>query len=294
MATPIVENNQTASPADSVCIGGEWFQMGSTDAPYPQDGEGPVRSVWVDPFTLVTTAVSNRDFRRFADATSYTTDAEQAGSSFVFHLLLEDAHSAPASGIVPWWRDVPGACWYAPEGSGSSIDDRQDHPVVHITRKDALQYCRWSGTRLATEAEWEYAARGGLQSQPYPWGEKLITNGQHRCNIWQGDFPNTNTGCDGYLSTAPVTAYAANPYGFFNMTGNVWEWVADRFTRMHSPRPVKNPKGPLNGDTFVAKGGSYLCHKSYCLRYRTSSRQAIAADVSAGNLGFRVAIDIIE
>lgn len=279
-------------PADTACIGGEWFEMGSADAPHPEDGESPVRSVWVDQFRVATTAVSNREFRRFVDATNYRTEAERAGSSFVFHLFLENAHAAPASGVAPWWRDISGACWHSPEGSGSTVEDRWDHPVVHISRDDALQYCRWSGARLPTEAEWEYAARGGLASQPYPWGGELLPDGKHQSNIWQGDFPNTDTGDDGFQGTAPVREYTANAYGLFNMTGNVWEWVADRFTHMHSPRAVKNPTGPLNGNRFVAKGGSYLCHQSYCLRYRTSSRQALLTSVSAGNLGFRIAIDM--
>lgn len=277
---------------ETVCLGGSWFEMGCAESPHPQDGEGPVRSVWIDKFALATTAVSNREFQRFVDATHYKTVAERVGSSFVFHLLLEDPRATTASALAPWWREVISACWKSPEGPGSSLDDRWDHPVVHITRDDALQYCRWSGARLATEAEWEFAARGGLISQPYPWGDELVPDGRHRCNSWQGNFPNSNALSDGYLGTAPVNEYASNAYGLFNMTGNVWEWVADKFTHMHSPRETKNPKGPLNGNQFVAKGGSYLCHESYCLRYRTSSRQALQASVSTGNLGFRVAVSV--
>lgn len=292
VTTVPVGSGVTAPRTNTTTIGGDWFKMGCNYSPHPEDGEGPVRSVWVDQFSLATTAVSNLDFHRFIEATNYQTDAEQAGSSFVFHLFTETKQTAPVSAVAPWWRDVSGACWHAPEGSGTTIEDRWDHPVVHITRDDALHYCRWSGTRLATEAEWEFAARGGLESQPYPWGAELLSHGRHQCNIWQGDFPNTNTGCDGYTSTAPVNAYRPNHYSLYNMTGNVWEWVADRFTHMHSPRPVKNAAGPLNGDRYVAKGGSYLCHESYCLRYKTSSRQALVPGVSAGNLGFRVAVDV--
>ncbi len=285
--------DNTSRWVDTVCVGGDWFDMGCTEPPHPDDGEGPVRRVWIDHFRLAAATISNLQFRQFVNATGYKTTAERAGSSFVFHLFIEGAEKYPASTLAPWWRDVPGACWKSPEGGNTSIHSRQDHPVVHISREDALQYCRWSGTRLPTEAEWEFGARGGLASQPFPWGDELLANGDHHCNIWQGEFPLTNTSDDGFTGTAPATAYSSNAFGLFNMTGNVWEWVADRFTNRHSPRPVKNPKGPLNGNRFVAKGGSYLCHKSYCLRYRTSSRQGLPADTSTGNLGFRVAIDIL-
>jgi hypothetical protein len=162
--------------------------------------------------------------------------------------------------------------------------------VTHIARQDALAFCQWSGARLPTEAEWEYASRGGLAHQPFPWGIELEPDGVHRCNVWQGNFPTYNSLADGYDSTAPVTAYKPNGLGFYNMTGNVWEWMADRFTTLHPPRHTCNPKGPLNGSAFVAKGGSYLCHASYCARYRTSSRQSLSADTTTGNLGFRVAL----
>lgn len=283
-----------AAPPDikTVCIGDEWFNMGSTGSPHPEDGEGPVRKVWVDEFKMAIAAISNKQFHHFAESASYVTDAERVGSSFVFHLLLEDAQRHSASSVAPWWLDVHGANWRNPEGPDSSIEDRWDHPVVHVTRNDALQYCQWAGTCLPTEAQWEFAARGGLASQPYPWGAQLTPNGVHSCNIWQGDFPNKNDGVDGFVGTAPVTQYTPNLYGLFNMTGNVWEWVADRFTHMHSPRAVKNPTGPLNGERYVAKGGSYLCHESYCLRYRTSSRQALLASVSTGNVGFRVSLSV--
>ncbi len=286
-------SDKQARPAiESVLIGGELFSMGSADSPHLQDGEGPVRRVWVDAFKIAKTAVSNSDFQRFVETTGYVTDAQRAGSSFVFHLLMSETSAYNASGDAPWWLDVPGASWCHPEGPASTIDDRANHPVVHVTRADALHYCRWIGAQLPTEAQWEYAARGGLESQPYPWGAELMPQGEHRCNVWQGNFPNTNNAHDGYIATAPVNTYAANDYGLFNMTGNVWEWTADRFTYLHSPRPVKNPTGPLNGDKYVAKGGSYLCHASYCLRYRTSSRQSLPASVSTGNVGFRVVLNV--
>lgn len=263
--------------------------MGSALSPHPEDGEGPVRRVWVDQFSIATTAVSNAEFQQFVEATNYVSDAERAGSSFVFHAFVENASGVPASAHAPWWRDTVGACWHAPEGAHSSISDRQTYPVVHISHNDAVAFCGWAGARLPTEAEWEYAARGGLSEQPFPWGAELVPGGVHRCNVWQGEFPHANTAADGYAGTAPVKHYEPNDFGLYNMTGNVWEWVADRFTHMHSPRQSRNPKGPLNGMQFVAKGGSYLCHESYCMRYRTSSRQALSANACAGNVGFRVA-----
>ncbi len=284
-----VEPAEHQSPAAIRWLSGGWFDMGSDDAPHPQDGEAPVRSVWVDDFALATTAVSNREYARFVDATGYVTFAERLGSSFVFQSMLADPKAWPASSLAPWWCDVSGACWRAPEGDGSSIADRLEHPVVHVSRDDALAYCQWNGCRLPSEAEWEYGARAGLKRQCYPWGDELLPDGVHHCNIWQGSFPAHNSCADGFAATAPVNAFEPNAFGLYNMTGNVWEWVADRFTRLHSPRPVRNPRGPLNGERFVAKGGSWLCHESYCLRYRTSSRQSLPAQSSAANLGFRVA-----
>ncbi len=290
---PIIKSRAgTTLSTETSCIGAQWFAMGSDNSAHPEDGEGPVRQVWVDQFKIATSAVSNREFQQFVEATHYVTEAERAGSSFVFYLLLrDDKRSLPVSAVAPWWHTIDGACWHAPEGANSSIASRLDHPVVHISYHDALQYCAWAGARLATEAEWEFAARGGLNSMPYPWGAELVPEGVHRCNIWQGDFPHTNSACDGFIGTAPVKHYPSNAYGLYNMTGNVWEWVADRFTHMHSPRQAKNPKGPLNGERFVAKGGSYLCHASYCMRYRTSSRQALLANTSTGNIGFRIVCD---
>lgn len=275
--------------AEFISLAGGWFAMGAEDGPHPEDGEGPVREVFVDPFALAATAVTVDEFSDFVSATGYLTVAERLGSSFVFYAFCEDAARFSAPAQAPWWREVPKACWHAPDGHNKPMQDILAHPVTHIAREDALAYCHWSGTRLPTEAEWEFAARGLLKGQPYPWGSILELDGIHRSNVWQGSFPDANSAADGYEGTAPAKAYGPQGYGFFNMTGNVWEWVADRFTRLHSPRPVRNPKGPLNGQSYVAKGGSYLCHASYCARYRTSSRQALAGNTTTGNLGFRVA-----
>jgi sulfatase modifying factor 1 len=276
--------------------------MGAADGPHPEDGEGPVRQVFLDPFAIAASAVTNAEFSAFCRATGYRTLAERLGNSYVFHAFLSEPLSDPSAATVdgnaPWWHLVEGASWAAPDGPDgpdgpeSTVAGREDHPVVHIAQEDALAYCHWSATRLPTEAEWEFAARGGLAAQPYPWGAALEPTGQHRMNIWQGTFPGHNTGADGYIGTAPVTAYEPNGFGLYNMTGNVWERVADRFTYLHGPRPMKNPRGPLNGADFVAKGGSYLCHASYCARYRTSSRQRLAAGSTTGHIGFRVAASV--
>ena len=275
---------------------GGWFQMGADDAPHPEDGEGPARQVFVDPFEIAQTAVTQQDFAAFVRQTGYRTVAERAGGSFVFFALAGSATPAQSVQQAPWWRMVDGASWRCPNGPSHPTTARApaqpDHPVTHIAHEDALAFCHWAGVRLPHEAEWEFAARGGLDAQPFPWGETLTPEGAHRCNIWQGRFPDHNTAEDGFSGTAPVTSFAPNGFGLFNMTGNVWEWTADRFTNLHSPRPVRNPRGPLSGATWVAKGGSYLCHASYCARYRTSSRQPLAPDTTTGNLGFRVARDV--
>jgi len=270
-------------------LAGGWFRMGADDGPHPEDGEGPARDVFVDRFALAATTVTVAEFAAFIADTGYRTLAERAGTSFVFQSFCDPDTAGPGAVQAPWWRQVAGACWHTPDGPESHMAGGSDHPVTHIAREDALAYCRWSGTRLPSEAEWEFAARGTLDGQPFPWGAVLEEGGEHRSNVWQGAFPARNTADDGYAGTAPVTAYRPNGLGFFNMTGNVWEWVSDRFTTLHSARAVKNPAGPLNGTRFVAKGGSYLCHASYCARYRTSSRQALEPDTTTGNLGFRVA-----
>jgi sulfatase modifying factor 1 len=267
--------------------------MGSEDPGYPQDGEGPVHEVYLPPFLIDRYAVSNDRFAAFAAATGHVTDAERWGWSFVFAGLLAPEHP-PTSAVAaaPWWRQVEGACWRRPEGPGSELADRGDHPVVHVSHNDALAYCAWAGVRLPSEAEWEAAARGGLVGQPFPWGAALEPDGRHAMNVWQGSFPEHNTLADGYLGTAPVDAYPANGYGLHNTTGNVWEWTADWFAAdWYRVSPSESPGGPPSGSRRVTRGGSYLCHASYCRRYRVSARSANQPEDSTGNIGFRVAAD---
>jgi formylglycine-generating enzyme len=258
--------------------GGEFLMGNAGPHSYPDDGEGPVRRVQLDPFFIDSCAVSNAEFERFVEETDHVTEAERFGWSFVFGGLLPDDFP-PTRGVVhaPWWRQVDGADWRRPEGPQSDLDGRLDHPVVHISWNDVQAFCVWAGKRLPTEAEWEYAARGGLEGKLFPWGDELEPGGEHRMNVWQGAFPGENTGADGFYGTCPVDEFAANGYGLHNMTGNVWEWCADWF---HPDFPNRS-----------TRGGSYLCHHSYCERYRVAARNSLTPDSTTGNTGFRCVRD---
>jgi len=277
-----------------VRLAGGTFLMGSEDpGAYAEDGEGPVREVTLSPFRLDRHAVTNARFAEFVAATGHVTDAELVGTAFVFGGFLPDDFP-PTRGVVeaPWWREVEGADWAHPEGPQSDIADRAEHPVVQVSWDDALAYCAWAGRRLPTEAEWEFAARGGLAQQRFPWGGSLTPGGEHRMNVFQGTFPGRNTAQDGYAGTAPVDAFPPNGHGLHNMTGNVWEWTADHWsTTWHreQERPLVDPRGPQVGDRRALRGGSYLCHSSYCWRYRTSARMSSTPDTPTGNVGFRCA-----
>ncbi|HEV2280530.1 MAG TPA: formylglycine-generating enzyme family protein [Acidobacteriaceae bacterium] len=278
-----------------IALPGGSFLMGTdyTDG-FPADGEGPVREVFLDAFSIDRYPVTNERFAGFVRATGYRTDAERFGWSFVFwsHIpkrrfaeLVEDTVAA-----APWWCKVRGAQWDAPEGPGSAVRGRQQHPVVHVSWADAAAFAAWSGQRLPTEAEWEYAARGGLVQKLYPWGDKLRPGGKHMCNIWQGEFPDHDTGDDGYAGTCPVDAFPPNGFGLYSVTGNTWEWCADWFDAdFHRTADPHNPKGPPEGTARVMKGGSFLCHKSYCNRYRVAARTSNTPDSSTSNIGFRCA-----
>ncbi len=289
--TPAPQDTGSPDRTAMVRLAGGTFLMGTEAGDgYPADGEGPVREVRLDPFRIDVTTVTNAAFAAFTGDTGWVTVAERLGSSFVFDGLLDARlRSAPAVAATPWWRDVRGAHWRSPEGPGSDIAERMNHPVVHVTWRDARAYAKWAGKRLPTEAEWEYAARGGLVQARYPWGDEREPAGVHRMNVWQGEFPTRNTGADGYVGTAPADAFTPNGYGIHNTCGNVWEWCADWFhPTWHVTGPRSNPTGPPSTTGRKAmRGGSYLCHESYCFRYRVGARSSNTPDSSAGNIGFR-------
>jgi formylglycine-generating enzyme required for sulfatase activity len=272
------------------------FLMGTdSDEGFPTDGEGPVREVRTDAYWIDTCAVTNDDFAAFVRDTGYETEAERFEWSFVFYQFLSKQKQRATRRVqaAPWWCVVGGACWKHPEGPGSHVESRGDHPVLHISWNDAVAYVRWAGKRLPTEAEWERAARGGLEQKRFPWGDRLTPSGEHRCNIWQGDFPHHNTKDDGYLGTAPVDAFAPNGFGLYNTSGNAWEWCSNWFSSDYRAKEEAgpNPAGPPDGEAKVMRGGSYLCHRSYCNRYRVAARTGNTPDTGTGNMGFRCAAD---
>lgn len=284
----------TVIPARAIRLPGGRSRMGTDDRILPQDGEGPSRIVRVAPFAVDPFAVTNRWFAEFVAATAYRTEAEGLGWSAVFRGLLPAAAwtDATAHG-ASWWQRVDGATWCTPEGPGSSIAARLDHPVVHVSWRDAMAFCAWAGARLPTEAEWEYAARGGLDGARFPWGDREPDDDTFQpCNIWQGTFPTDNTGRDGHVGTAPADAFPPNGFGLHNAVGNCWEWTADAFRiRLIDRASRQRNDAAAARRERVIKGGSYLCHRSYCYRYRIAARSGTPPDTATGHLGFRVVYD---
>ena len=280
-----------------VRLEGGHFLMGTeSDAAFTADGEGPVRRVTIDPFYIDVHPITNRQFSEFVGESGYRTEAGRFGWSFVFHKQLpREKYGQLVDDTVAgheWWCKVSGADWRHPEGPDSDVGEREDYPATHVSWKDAAAYCRWAGKRLPTEAEWEYAARGGLEQHMYPWGDELTPGGRHLCNIWQGTFPEDDTAEDGYAGPCPVEAFPANGYGIFSVTGNVWEWCSDWWDpNYHVLATGRNPVGPPPGVSKVIRGGSYLCHESYCNRYRLAARTSNTPDSTTTNLGFRCVRD---
>lgn len=271
-----------------VFIPGGIFSIGTPEPIFKADNEFE-RVVDVKNFFIDKYEVSNTNFKKFVDATNYITEAEMFGDSFVFEGFLpdetRDEYYNFRVAAAPWWYKVNGTTWRTPEGPGSTIDDIMDHPVIHVTWNDAVAYCKWRNKRLPTEAEWEVACRGGRKGKLFPWGDKLLPKGEHWMNIWQGNFPKVNTAEDGYIGTCPVDKFKQNSYDLYNIVGNVWEWTSDLWD-------VKEQENNKEPPMRVKKGGSYLCHESYCYRYRCAARSQNTQDSSAGNLGFRCAKNV--
>jgi len=266
--------------------------LGTDNPQVLADEEGPSRTVRLKPFFIDTTAVTNRRFAQFVAATGYQTEAERLGDSFVFKgFLPPDSYLDKSVAAAPWWRMVEGANWRCLSGPEQNTPIRPDDPVVHISWNDATAFAEWAGGRLPSEAEWEHAARGGLGDVMFPWGDQAPDEtGFFPCNIWQGTFPDHNTEGDGYFGIAPAKSFAPNGYGLYNMAGNVWEWTAQAF-KVKSLR--KDIRAAHQGKTGfkVVKGGSYLCHISYCFRYRIAARTANSPDSSTTHQGFRLVYD---
>lgn len=282
---------QNPPPRVSI-LGGESL-IGTSSPILPLDGEGPLRKTRIKPFQMDETAVTNARFRQFVNDTGYITEAETFGNSFVFFQFLPDKmRDAPDYGPAPWWRVVDGANWKAPAGPGSEGFCIDDHPVVHVTWHDATAFATWAKGRLPTEAEWEHAARGGLGDVSFPWGNQEPDDESFfPCNIWQGAFPHRNLARDGYDRTAPAKSFEPNGYGLYNMVGNTWEYTAQPFKVKSLKKEVRQANAAKAGYK-LAKGGSFLCHRSYCYRYRIAARTGSSPDSSTSHQGIRLVYDV--
>ena len=280
---------------DMVLVPGSTFMMGTSNPIIFNDGEGPERPVRVSSFLMDRYEVSNAQYKTFVQSTKYQTESEVFGWSFVFDQAVAPKLKKKITQAVlgaEWWLPVNGSYWREPEGPGTDVfkTNRSNFPAVHISWTDAVKFCEWrNGSRLPTEAEWELAARGG-KTIPliFPWGNKLVSADEHRANIFQGTFPKDNTGEDGHIYMAPVDSYGPqNDLGLYNMIGNVWEWVQDWWTVHHSTELTVNPQGPATGEEKVKRGGSFLCHRSFCYRYRTVARFKTTPDSATQNGKYR-------
>jgi formylglycine-generating enzyme required for sulfatase activity len=310
----VVRSQRNPCDPAMIWIAGGTFRMGS-DQHYPE--EAPVHRATVDGFWIDPTPVTNREFRRFVKATGHVTVAEREPDPKDYPGALPEMLKAGSLVFTPpdypvdlrdwsqWWAFTFGATWCRPYGSKSSIKDLDDHPVVHVAHADAEAYAAWAGKSLPTEAEWEFAARGGLDGGEFAWGDEFTPNGRQMANTWQGAFPFQNKREDGYERTSPVTAFPPNGYGLHDMIGNVWEWTSDWYTPKHPADAPKaccipeNPRGGREADSYdprqpqitiprkVLKGGSHLCAPNYCRRYRPAARHAHPIDTSTSHIGFR-------
>jgi len=308
---------QQTAPPNMIWIPGGTFRMGS-DKHYPE--EAPVHQVTISGFWIDRTPVTNRQFKAFVRATQHKTFAEIPPDPKNYpgalpHMLYAGSlvftppdHPVDLKNWSEWWRFLKGADWRHPYGPKSNTHALNNHPVVHVAYSDALAYARWAGKHLPTEAEWEFAARGGLDGAEFAWGDNFTPGGQHRANTWQGNFPFENKCEDGFDRTSPVMAFPPNDYGVYDMIGNVWEWTADWWSAKHEAEAAKpccvpqNPRGGREEDSYdaclpnikiprkVLKGGSHLCAPNYCRRYRPAARHAEPVDTSTSHVGFRCVI----
>ncbi len=286
-AVAVPNGEMPVAMRDTVHVPGGKALVGTMHPVIDGDGESPLRERRVKPLEWERGTVTVSAFRRFVEATGYRTEAERFGWSFVFFLHVPETEVATL-GIdgLEWWRRVDGASWAMPAGpNGKPGED--DHPVVHVSWHDASAYARWAGGRLPKEHEWEHAARGGLGDVTFPWGDEAPDDDTFQpCNIWQGNFPHKNTCADGYAATAPAISFDPNGYGLYNMVGNVWEWTADPF-RVRTLKKTARQASPGAAQRLL-KGGSFLCHASYCYRYRIAARTGNTPDSSSSHTGFRV------